>query len=544
VTVTVALPAAEEWRSQPAPMAAFGRQLRFVARRDRIRTPVWIASVVGLAALSAVSVDALYQTQADLQGYADLAVANLAFKAIAGPGYGLDDVTLGAVVMNEVSMYTYVAVALMAVFMVVRHTRAEEESERADLVRAAPVGRYTALATAAVWVSGMVAVIGAGLTATMLAVGLPTAGSVAFGAATVAIGLVFVGVASVTAQVASSARAANAIGGAVLGLSFVVRAVGDIGNGWMTWLSPVGITQAIRPYADERWWVLVPLGVIATSTMGAAVVLLGRRDLGAGSLSQRSGPATGSPRLATPFAIAVRLQRASFVGWLVGIALTGYFIGLIADEAEAIAENEAVADFLTASGQGTLTELLLATMTLMVALIASGFTVASVLRLRTEEFAGRADPILATPVGRWRWLASHFAVSVGGSLLIMLGAGIAMGLGYLSSTTQADEILPVIGASLAQFVAMLVLGSLTLALVAMTPRWALFAWAGVVVSYVVGMLGNTLDLPQWLRNLSPFEHVPALPAAPFDAVPLLILAAVAAALTAVAMIAIRRRDIS
>ena len=116
------------------------------------------------------------------------------------------------------------------------------------------------------------------------------------------------------------------------------------------------------------------------------------------------------------------------------------------DEAEAIAENEAVAEFLTASGQGTLTELLLATMTLMVALIASGFTVASVLRLRTEEFAGRADPILATPVARSRWLMSHYAVSVGGSLLIMLGAGIAMGLGYLSSTTRADEILPVIGA--------------------------------------------------------------------------------------------------
>lgn len=543
MTTTMLRPAAEQWRSQPAPVAAFGRQLRFAARRDRLRAPVWIVSIVGLAALSAVSVDALYRTPLDLQGYADLAVANLAFKAIAGPGYGLDDVTLGAVVMNEVSMYTYVAVALLAIFMVVRHTRAEEESERADLVRAAPVGRYTALAIAAVWVSAIVVVIGVGLTTTLLAIGLPTTGSVAFGAATVAIGLVFVGVASVTAQVATSARAANAVGGAVLGLSFVFRAVGDIGNGWMTWLSPLGITQAIRPYADERWWVLVPLALIAATTLGAAVVLLGRRDLGAGSLSQRSGPAAGSPRLATPLAIAVRLQRASFMGWFVGIALTGYFIGLIADEAEAIAENEAVAEFLTGAGQGTLTELLLATMTLMVALIASGFTVASVLRLRTEELAGRAEPMLATPVGRWRWLSSHFAVSVGGSLLIMIGAGIAMGLGYLSSTMQSDEILPVVVASLAQFVAMVVLGSLTLALVAISPRWAPLAWVGVVVSYVVGMLGNTLDLPQWLRNLSPFEHVPALPAASFDPLPLLVLAVVAVALAAVAMFAIRRRDI-
>lgn len=545
MTATATVDAAGEFgvQVQPAPLAAFWRQLRFIARRDRVSAPVWFAAVVGLAGASAVSVVALYQTDEDLQSYATLAQANVAFKAITGPGYGLDDVTLGAVVMNEVALYTYVAVALMAVFMVVRHTRAEEETERAELVRAAPVGRYASLTATLVWVSGLVMVTSVGLTGTMLAVDLDVAGSVAFGAASAAIGIVFVGVAAVAAQVAVSARAAKSLGGAVLGASFVVRGVADIGNGWMTWVSPLGVTQAIRPFADERWWVLGPLVALAAVTIAAAVVLLGRRDLGAGILRQKPGPQTGSPRLGTPFALAVRLQRGALVGWLLGLALTGYFIGLIADEAEALAENEAVAEMLARAGQGSITESLLATMTLMVALIGSGFTVSSVLRLRTEENALRADSILATPVGRWRWFASHYSVAIGGSLLLMLASGVMIGLGYLSATGRTDEFLPVMAAASAHWVAMVVLGAFTLALAGLGARWALFGWVGVSVGFVVGFLGNTLDLPQWARNVSPFEHVPAMPAAPFEAVPLLILIAVAMAFTAVAMFAIRHRDL-
>ncbi len=528
---------------QPAPLAAFWRQLRFIARRDRVRAPVWVAAIVGIAAASALSVVAVYQTDEDLQTYATLALANVAFKAVTGPGYGLEDVTLGAVVMNEVALYTYVAVALMAVFLVVRHTRSEEETERAELVRAAPVGRYASLTATLVWVSGLSVVTGVGLTITMLAVGLEAAGSIAFGAASAVIGLVFVGVAAIAAQVAVTGRAAKSIGGALIGGSFVVRAVADIGNEWMTWLSPLGITQAIRPFADERWWVLAPLMAMAFVTTGAAVVLLGRRDLGAGIVRQRPGPPTGSVRLRTPFALAVRLQRGALLGWLAALALYGYFVGLIADEAEALADNEVVAEMLAQAGQGSITDLLLATMILAVALMGSGFTVSSVLRLRTEENALRADPILATPVGRRRWFASHYSIAVGGSLLLMLTSGVAIGVGYLSATGRTDEFLPVIAASAAQWVAMVVLGAFTLALLGLGVRWALFGWIGVAVGFVVGFLGNTLDLPQWVRNISPFEHVPAMPAAPFDATPLLILAAVAVAFTAIAMFAIRRRDI-
>jgi ABC-2 type transport system permease protein len=530
--------------AQPEPLAGFSRLLRFMARRDRVRAPVWVATVVGFATISGASVTGLYSSPAELANYASVAKANTAIKAIAGPGYGLDNPTQGAVVMNEIGLYTLIAVALMCVFLMIRHTRAEEETDRAELVRAAPVGRYATLAAASAWVTLINLAVSLGLTLGLLALGLPFNGSAAFGAACAGLGLVFTAMSAVSAQMASTARAASAGAAGALGVFFVLRAVGDMGNDWVRWLSPLGWSQAIRPYDNERWWVLTLLAGTTAALVVGAVFLLSKRDLGAGFFKQRPGPAEGNPRLATPLALAVRLQRTSLIGWALGVSLTGFFFGVVADQADELLENQAVADMLSASGSGTPTESFLATIVLMLALIASGFAVSGVLRARTEEFGLRVDPILASPVSRRRWLLSYLGIAAGGSVVIMVSAGLVTGIGYAVQVGDTGEILPLIGASLAMVPALLVMSTLTGALIGVRPKWAPVAWAGVAFTTVVGLLSATLRLPQWTRDISPFHHVPAIPAASFEILPILILIAVATGLTAVGLSGMERRDIA
>jgi ABC-2 type transport system permease protein len=57
------------------------------------------------------------------------------------------------------------------------------------------------------------------------------------------------------------------------------------------------------------------------------------------------------------------------------------------------------------------------------------------------------------------------------------------------------------------------------------------------------MFGETLRIPRWLRDGSPFEHLALVPAEDIWIVPVLVIAAVALALTAVGQAAFRRRDI-
>jgi len=144
----------------------------------------------------------------------------------------------------------------------------------------------------------------------LLLVGLPVAGSVALGLAIASAGLVFATVALVTAQVASVGRAASGTAGALLGLAFLLRALGDSGPSWLSWLSPIGWAQQVRAFAGERWWVFalpVALGLTLLAVAAALLAAAGRR---AGLRAQRPGPPVAPPRLAGPLALAWRLQRA------------------------------------------------------------------------------------------------------------------------------------------------------------------------------------------------------------------------------------------
>jgi putative exporter of polyketide antibiotics len=57
-------------------------------------------------------------------------------------------------------------------------------------------------------------------------------------------------------QLVENAGAANSI--AVAALAYLARAAGDAGQGdlwWLSWASPIGWAQQIRPFAGERWWI-------------------------------------------------------------------------------------------------------------------------------------------------------------------------------------------------------------------------------------------------------------------------------------------------
>jgi len=523
--------------------------LRLIARRDRFRILLWLGGIVGLVAATAASITGLYSAQADLDRYAELVRGNAALIVQSGPGYGLQDpavpATTGAVVMNEVAIWTVVAVALMSLFMTVRHTRTEEETERAETVRALPVGRHSEL-TAALVATGVTNVLVTfGVVVTLLAYDLEPVGSIAFGLALIGSGAVFAAVAAVAAQVAGGSRAALGLGGVVLGASFVLRAVGDVGNGVLSWLSPIGWAQAIRAYADERWWVLLLPAAATAALLVVAFELQARRDLGAGLMPERPGPSVASPRLSSTIGLAVRLQRASVISWTVAVALFAFLYGVVADQAESILEdNPEMEDFFAQLGEGSVTDAFLATATLILALLATGFTISSVLRARAEEVGGRAESLLATPTSRERWAGGHVTVSIVGTTIMLLVAGASEGFGLALVSGDREWIPRLIGATLVMVPAMLVTGGVAMVAYGLSARLAMAAWGYYAFTLVVGMLGALLDLPQWALNLSPFEHVPAIPSEPMDWVPVIVLVALAGALFATGLTAFRRRDMS
>jgi ABC-2 type transport system permease protein len=68
-------------------------------------------------------------------------------------------------------------------------------------------------------------------------------------------------------------------------------------------------------------------------------------------------------------------------------------------------------------------------------------------------------------------------------------------------------------------------------------------WAVLAVVLSITMFGEPLQLGQWVLDLSPFAHLPRLPAAEFTATPVAWLVAVAVVLAAAGLAGFRRRDL-
>lgn len=520
--------------------AGLGTFLRFYLRRDRISYVVWVVGLYILYVSQAASTDGLYKTQAEFDKAADTMGGNPAFVAMLGPPHALD--TLGGNLAWQISATGAIAVGLMSMFLVGRHTRAEEESGRDELVRSGVVGRHTPFAATTIAVSAVNLVVGIVISLGLVAYGLPTAGSWALGLGTALTGIVFTAVSLLAAQLTESTRAMYGIVGAVIAVSYVVRGVGDVGDGTLSWLSPIGWMQAVRPYADERWWpMLLSLGA-AIVLIVIALRLMARRDVGSGILPPRPGPARAGAGLRSALGLAWRLQRGPLIGWAIGVFLIGIAYGSIGTDVKDIMGGGTAAEAVAQAG-GDLTDSFYATTALMMAIFASAYAIQGGLRARSEELAGRAEPLLATNLDRTRWLWGHTVIVLAGSLVIVGLGGFGTGLMYGVMSDDMSQLPRLFGASLCHVPATWVLAGVTVALTGLLPRFAMAAWAALGFCFIVLMFGEILNLPSWLTDISPFQHSPMVPVADFDIVPLAILTAVAAVLLAAGTYGLRRRDL-
>lgn len=519
-----------------------GHALRLVLRRDRVRLPVWVLAIVGLVYASVEAVGSTYGAPEEIAVYARTMGSSPAAIAMAGPPVALD--TLGGVVVNETAVSALVGVALMAVFLVVRHTRAEEEQGRTELLRSGVLGRHALAAAALLEAAAGSLLVGAGVLASVSTLDVPPGGAVLYGASVTCFGLVFAGVAVVAAQLTGHARGAIGLSVCALGAAFLLRAVGDVQDSWVSWTSPMGWSQQVHAFGHLRWWPLAFSLLFTAAALAVAVDLAGRRDLGAGLVSARPGPARAASWLGTTTGLAWRLQRGSLAGWTAGIFMGAALFGSFSREVSAmVKDNPQMAEFFARAGEADLVSSFLASALLIMNLIGAGFAVSSALRLRAEETSGRLEPVLAAGVSRWRWLGGGLLVTLGGTVLVVAAAGLGVGIAHGLVAHDPAAVGRMLGYSLLYLPAVLILAALTVLLLGWAPRLSLVAWVGVAWCFVVGYFGQLLGLPSWLKDLSPFTHIPMVPAAGATAVQPVVLAALVVVAAAIAGVGLRRRDI-
>lgn len=180
-----------------------------------------------------------------------------------------------------------------------------------------------------------------------------------------------------------------------------------------------------------------------------------------------------------------------------------------------------------------------------VGILVAAYAVFAMQTLRSEEDSGRADAVLATPVGRIGWAASHVVVIGLGVLLTTVVTGLGTGIAAAGVTGDGALVGEILTAHLAVVPAAVCVLGICVALFGWMPRlMSPVGWGALALLGIVDLFAEMLDLPEWIRVLSPLHHLAAVPVESFEPAPFLIVTAAAIGLAALGMFGFRRRQVN
>lgn len=528
--------------------AGTGRLLRFALRRDRIVLPAWALVFLAYTLGGTAAAVALYPDLASRVEAA--ATVNNMPALVAMYGRIWDPSSPGGVAMMKPIGFGGVFAAILGILLVTRHTRAEEESGRLELVAAQAVGRLAPLASSLLLVAGTMTFLALANGFGVAASGLPSAGAWAFGLSVSLTGMLFAVIAGLSVQITRSARTANVLALCELAVAFLLRGTGDAAGSadstaWWGWLSPIGWQDQTRAFAGDHFVVLTLFGGALITITPWVFHLANARDFDAGMLPERDGRAVASASLKSVFALALRLQRGLLIGLLITYALMSLLLGAIVSDIRGMLDSpEMVQMIVKLGGSSNLVDAFTAFELSFMAFITATCGVALARRFGVEEQAGRIEPVLATGVSRWRTLGAFLGVALLGTALLqlVLGLGFALANGLQLGTFAT---LPhTIAAALVYLPAIWVVVAVAFALLAYAPAYAELSWSVVVLSLLISEFGTMYAWPSFVMNLSPFTHVPLMPAQPMRWMPTLALLGAAMAVCGAAFTQYRRRDLA
>ena len=489
------------------------------SRRDLRQLLTWVIGIALMAFVSFVGVTETYSAEADRAAILSAAAVQPSLLMLRGLPSGASE---GAFMAFLIMPWLALLAGMMSSFLAVRHTRAEEELGRADLVAATPASRISPLLATVAHGTCANVILGILVALVFLATGSPASGSWIAGAAAAAAGLCYFGIGLVSAQLLRTSRGANSLATWTLMVTFLFAGIGNalgtlstdglrIESSLLTWLSPIGWAENTRPFSDNAVGpALLGFGVFLMLT-ASAVLMQSRRELGESFIAARRGKASAGALLASPTGLVWRLTAGAVIGWVVG----GFVVGLMSTSLASVIEDlgeqtEAVTQALQQmSGSDQIQRATILVFFTMLGVLAACCAVQVITRARAEEAHGTAEAVLATPVHRVSWLAGYLTVAACGIVAMALAAVAGAALGLISQGGDTALIRDVWIAAGGQVTAAGVFLASTALVFVLFPRLTIpIGWSVVLLATTFGLFGPIFGAPDWLVHLAPIAVTP------------------------------------
>jgi len=551
-------------------------------KREKITSTAWILLMVILNFLIVLLMGTALLGDAESITEFMAMLENPALLAMVGPLYSMDFATMGALYTLMMLVFMGITIGAMNIFLVVRHTRADEEAGRYEVLRSLPCGRL-ATVNAAMLTAVIVNVISAVLFGFTMWLAMHIVGdpmgfesAMLWGVGLGAVGLAFAGAAALFSQLSSNSRGATGFSFMIMGLFYFLRAGADASPdsvGFLAFLGPLGILSRTWAYVHDYWWPVLLILAFAAVFTALAYWICSFRDIDQGIVPARPGKASGGLLMKSTFGLNFRLLRTSIIVWIIILFVTGlsysivlsdidtfiagndFYRGLLLgptgllDLIDADAPVEVIAEqinsVLNAAGL-SIVQMFSNMIGFMMAMISAIPVIMFITKAKGEEKAIRAELLFATPTSKVKYLLGLVIFAF--IMAPLLQSAQAIGLYSVARTAIENPAdLPfsfLMRSSLVYVPAIWVIGGITVLLVGLFPRRTGFIWAYYGFTFFAMMYGRMLPEIAWIANLTPLGFVPQLPLDEIVPWVLVVKVVIAFALVVLGLFFYRKRDIN
>ncbi|WP_280431337.1 polyketide antibiotic transporter [Nocardia brasiliensis] len=532
--------------STATPLFAPGRAAARLARQQAQRGALVVTAIAaGMSALVAFQYRTTFADTIDTDAIRALA-ENPAIRVLFGAPLALSDP--GGFTVWRTGTPVLVLCGVWALLAATRLTRGEEDAGRWELLLGGRLRSLDVLVrvTATLWLAA--AVIGAGVGVALVVTGTDPLGALLHSACVFGTTAAFASVGLFAAQLMPSRAAATWLASAAVGVSLLLRMLADgvAALAWVAWLTPFGLAARTAPYAEDRVAPVLVLVLFVVVPAACAFAFARRRDLSGAVIALSSTRAPRTRLLRSVAGFAVRRAAWPVAGWAVGIGAYCLLIGaLISSILEFMDENPRFAELAATAGFGGLGSAtgFAAAIFAIVALPAGGYTTSRLATAVADEKARRWTALHAMPLSRYHSAGIEIAVTAVGLVILLITAAVAMWAGAVLAGAPLSLGDALAGAANIAPVALLALGAAVLALGWYPAAVSAIGAIPVVGGFLLDVTAQSIGVPGWIRQISPFAHLAAVPDTTPDWGAIAILIVVTIAGIAIGIYGYARRDL-
>jgi ABC-2 type transport system permease protein len=479
--------------------------------------------------------------------------SNPAMKTILGEPHHLS--TIGGYIDWRILNILVVLGAVWGLLAATKLLRGEASAGRWELFLAGQTTQRRAMANGLLGLAAgflllfVLTAVGTALTVMAPAVGFSFRQSLLFSVTATAGAASFFAVGALTSQIMPVRGRAAGLAAGVLGASFVLHALAVIAPSvhWLLYTNPLGWCEAVRPFSDSQAWWLLPLGGWTVILLGLAVYISGRGDMSHSVLADKDSSEPRTGLLRSPLAIALRLTRASTLGWLIATAAIGLCYGSVAKAAGQafgnIAAVQKLGDSLTHQAQQAGIQTFAGVIFMIASVLFMMYVATAMGNVRETESQGYLDNLLVRLVGRRQWLWGRVLLVAATAAAMM---ALFVGTFLLAAATQhvGLQVNKMLLAGINSLAPLVLLLGISVCTFGLRPRiTTTVAYATVAGSFLLQMVGSVLNLNHWVLDISILRHITLAPAVDPNWTAVGVYLVLGLALAAVGVSAFNRRDI-